>query len=91
MSLPRDHGRDIIGEIRRAFSGVPEPEPENLTPRTAVRDRESEQISRDFAGRHWDQLDVAFLRPHAVSLLLLSPAAFHYFLSAYLIAAVSRA
>jgi hypothetical protein len=90
MSVPTAPGRDVIGEIRRAFSGTPEPEPGNLTPRTEVRDRESEQVSRDFTGRHWDELDVAFLRSHPVSLLLLSPAAFHYFLPAYLIAAVSE-
>lgn len=82
-------GQDVIGEIRFAFSGVPEPEPGNITPRTAVRDREREQISRDFAGRHWDELDAAFLRSRAESLLLLAPPAFHYFLPAYLIAAVA--
>src|SRR5215472_1691799 len=90
MSRLTAHGHDVIGEIRRAFSGVPEPERGRITPGTPVRDREQEQISRDFAGRRWDELDVAFLRSRAVSLLLLAPPAFYYFLPAYLITAVAE-
>jgi hypothetical protein len=80
--------RELVAEIRAAFASMPLPAAADLVPATGTPDREREQIRRDFAGRHWADLGIDFLAFRADSLLLLSAEGFHYYLPAYLIAAV---
>ena len=78
--------KSVIAELTTAFADLAQPG--ELVPATPWRDLEREDLQADFAGRHWNSLDAAFLRRHADSLPLLSAAAFRFYLPAYLLAAV---
>jgi Family of unknown function (DUF6714) len=86
----RKEQQRVAARIRSAFAGARYPGDDRLVPQTARRDREREQITRDFAGRHWSELGVEFVRRQPEALLLMSPDAFRFYLPAYVLAAVEH-
>jgi hypothetical protein len=72
--------------IVSAFASVPPPAPAALVSGDPDYDPEYREVAHAFAGRHWRELSLAFIREHRDSLPLLSPAAFRFFLPAYLLA-----
>lgn len=88
MTKPSDFAESIVSAIRQAFVGVEIPEPSAIVPQTPVRDRERDRIRHEFAGRHWRDLDASFVGARAESILLMTPTAWHFYLPAYLVAAI---
>jgi hypothetical protein len=78
----------VIAAVREAFAEVRMPAASDIVPATAIHDPERERVQREFDGRHWRDLDASFVGSHAEALLLLAPRAWHFYLPAYLIAAL---
>ena len=75
-------------QITRAFKSVSYPGDDNLA--ASLHDqRDEDEITLHFRGRHWSNLPIDFLRgPGGATLLLLTPEAFRYYLPGYMIRAI---
>ncbi|GIF26497.1 hypothetical protein BJ973_000942 [Actinoplanes tereljensis] len=69
-------------QLEDAFGEVPRPDGESLV--VSPGDPEAREIVTSFAGRGWHEITTAELRTHAYALPLFTPAAFRYYLPAYL-------
>ncbi|MCY1031136.1 hypothetical protein OV207_06680 [Corallococcus sp. BB11-1] len=74
-------------QIEDAFSDVPRPDDSCIA--YAPEAWETAELSRDFRGMHWKDVPAQRIRQHAAHLSLLSPEALHYYLPAYLLAALT--
>lgn len=73
--------KGLLSEIRRAFADTLRP-PDNEC--FAGINIDDETLEAEFAGCERDRLTVDFALQHNMSLLYFTPAAFHYYLPAYL-------
>lgn len=74
--------------ITSAFADVPHPGDAALVTGDVSYDPEYRAVARAFGSKHWCELSRAFIREHDDALPLLRPAAFRFFLPAYLLACV---
>jgi len=79
----------LEASIAAAFRDVPHPGDHALVSGDVSYDPEYREVARDFSGMAWPGISAAFVREHADALALLSPAAFRYFLPAYLLACLA--
>lgn len=77
---------DVRAAIASAFQAAPHPGDDALVSGDVSYDPEYRDVAQAFAGRHWRDLAPAFIREQRDALPLLSPAAFRFFLPAYLLA-----
>jgi hypothetical protein len=81
---------DAIDGLRKtiiaAFSASPYPGDEQICADQSANDPECQEIAAAFRGKHWKDVSVEMVREHADALPLLTPAAFRYFLPAYMVA-----
>jgi hypothetical protein len=87
----RDRGskaRILAAQIEEAFQGIPYPGDNDLVTQGEGCDPERSEIASAFAGKLWRDLSLPFLRYHHESLFFFSPAAYRFFLPAYLLACV---
>jgi hypothetical protein len=73
-------------DIVQAFAQTPYPGDDALVLGDASYDPEYREVAAAFRRKQWRQLSPAFVHQHRDVLPLLSPAAFRYFLPAYLLA-----
>jgi hypothetical protein len=71
--------------IKTAFATVEYPGDEHLVYDTSGYHLECNQISAIFRGRHWLQLASEMLRKESSALYFMTPAAYRYYLPAYII------
>lgn len=71
-------------EIRENFKGVARPNDADIF------EHDAEDAEADFFGRSWSELSAHSLDYHAHALSRFSPVGFHYFLPAFMIAAVEH-
>ncbi|TBR24843.1 hypothetical protein EPO15_03300, partial [bacterium] len=82
--VPAGPGAAQLAElIRHAFAATPAPAPGDMT--GSVQGTEPFEYAVEFRGRDWRGLSAAFLGRHSAALSFFSPAAFRYFIPAYLI------
>jgi hypothetical protein len=74
--------------ITSAFAQAPHPGDAALVTGDVSYDPEYRAVAQAFGGKHWCELSRAFIREHRDALPLLGPAAFRFFLPAYLLACV---
>lgn len=74
---------ELAGLIRNAFSATPAPPPGDMTGST--QGPEPYEYAVEFRGRDWRGLSAAFLSRHSAALSFFSPAAFRYFIPAYML------
>jgi hypothetical protein len=79
---------ELRAAIESAFAAVPQPSPDALVSGDVGYDPEYRDVAESFEGKHWRELSPAFVREHRDALPLLSPAAFRFFLPAYLLACI---
>lgn len=77
---------DVHAVIASAFQTALYPGDDALVSGDVSYDPEYRDVANAFAGRHWRELSPAFIREQRDALPLLSPAAFRFFLPAYLVA-----
>lgn len=82
-SQPDAAASELAGLIRNAFSDVPAPAPEGLS--GSSEGDEPFEYAVEFRGRDWRGLSVEFLSRHGAALSYFSPAAFRYFIPAYMV------
>lgn len=82
---------ELGAAIAGAFAAVPAPGPAALVSGDVDYDPEYRDVAHAFEGKHWRELSPAFIREHRDALPLLSPAAFRFFLPAYLLACLDGA
>jgi hypothetical protein len=80
----------LVRRVEQAFGvGPPPPEPlvdaEYLRPGTLGDDG----VTKFFSGKSWKGLDAAQLRQHRAAMYMFTPQAHHYYLPAFIIAALS--
>ncbi len=75
--------QEIAREVEEAFAAVPPPAADSAA--------QWEDVPKEFRGKHWRDLSLKLLSKHPRSPGLFSPEAFHFFLPAYLIAALLHA
>lgn len=78
----------IKAKIREAFEDAPYPGDESLVADQSDYDPESRVIANAFKGKDWRDVSLEMLRNHADALPLFTPAAFRYYLPAYMIGCV---
>lgn len=82
--VPADPRAAELAElIRHAFAATPAPAPADMT--GSAQGTEPFEYAVEFRGRDWRGLSAAFLGRHSAALSFFSPAAFRYFIPAYLI------
>jgi len=74
---------ELKSTIRRAFADTPYPSGK------LTDTYDDEGVSEYFAGKKWENLNVADLRRHYVALSFLEPQAFRYFLPAFMLGELS--
>lgn len=74
---------ELAGLIRTAFAATPAPAPHDLS--GSAQGAEPFEYAVEFRGRDWRTLSAEFLGRHGAALSYFSPAAFRYFLPAYLL------
>jgi hypothetical protein len=82
---------ELRAAIADAFAAVPPPGPAALVSGDRDYDPEYRHVAEAFEGKHWRELSPAFIREHRDALPLLTPAAFRFFLPAYLLACLDGA
>lgn len=75
---------DLVSKVRAAFESVPYPGDDDLC--GSDQGDEAAEYALEFRGADWRTLDPAFLSRNSAALSFLTPAAFRYFLPAYLVA-----
>lgn len=78
----------VRATIRKAFARTPYPGDEKLVVAGAGEDPECDQIAESFRGKMWRKLPAGVIRGFADSLPLFTPAAFRYYLPAYMLASL---
>lgn len=78
----------VRATIRKAFARTPYPGDEKLVIARAGEDPECDQIAESFRGKNWRELPAGVIRGFADSLPLFTPAAFRYYLPAYMLASL---
>ena len=82
-AAPADPAAAELAElIRAAFAATPPPAPDDLS--GSAQGSEPFEYAVEFRGRDWRTLSVEFLGRHGAALSFFSPAAFRYYLPAYL-------
>jgi hypothetical protein len=81
MPVPKKHLEELKKKINAAFGNVPYPK-ESIAPHECDECRE---VRRIFAGKNWKTIEPEILEENHGKLPLFSPAAFNFFLPAYLI------
>lgn len=79
--------------IEQAFTDVQHPGDDNIVTRSECMDLERDDIERAFTGKHWRDVlayPVEFLRYHSSALSFFTPAAYQFYLPAYLIATAEK-
>ena len=76
-------------QIEEAFADVRYPGDANLVYDTSGHHLECNQIAELFRGKHWRELTLEFLVPNRDSLCFFSPAAYRFYLPAYLLATLA--
>jgi hypothetical protein len=79
---------EVIRDIGAAFADVAYPGDDQLVYDNSGRHLECTQVREVFRGRSWRDLDLETLRRNASALFFFTPAAYRYYLPAFLIAAV---
>ncbi|TPW20079.1 MAG: hypothetical protein FD126_2048 [Elusimicrobia bacterium] len=74
---------ELAGLIRNAFRDAPAPAPGDLS--GSEEGDEPFEYAVEFRGRDWRGLSVEFLSRHGAALAFFSPAAFRYFIPAYMV------
>lgn len=74
---------ELAGLIRNAFSATPAPAPDDMSGST--QGTEPFEYAVEFRGRDWRGLSVDFLSRHSAALSFFSPAAFRYFIPAFMV------
>lgn len=74
---------ELSGLIRNAFSATPAPAPDDMS--GSDQGTEPFEYAVEFRGRDWRGLSVEFLSRHSAALSFFSPAAFRYFIPAYMV------
>jgi hypothetical protein len=77
---------DLPAVIASAFATAPHPGDDALVIGAVDYDPEYREVANAFARKHWRELSPAFVHEHRDALPLLTPAAFRFFLPAYLLA-----
>jgi hypothetical protein len=77
-------------KVREAFDATPYPGNERLVVDQSGNDPEGTAIASAFRGKEWEDVSVEMLRSHADALPLFTPAAFRYYLPAYMIGAIDH-
>jgi hypothetical protein len=85
MSTKADAARRLRAEIAAAFSGHPYPGDNNLVD-AGTLDPKTERLRNAFKNRRWQDVSIDMVRSFKDDLPLFTPAAFAYFLPAYLLA-----
>ena len=80
----------VKAKVREAFDASPYPGNENLVVDQSGHDPEGMAIASAFRGKGWEDVSVEMLRSHADALPLFTPAAFRYYLPAYMIGAIDH-
>jgi hypothetical protein len=78
----------LEARILEAFAAVPRPGDAALVSGDESYDPEYRAVARALVGKDWQTLSLACIREHQDALPLLTPAAFRYFLPAYLLACI---
>jgi hypothetical protein len=87
------HETTLTNAIVAAFSEVPYPGDDNLTPKKPYLDLESDQIAEFLKGKRWQQLNAEYVwseyqgDPGAL-LTFMTPEAFQYYLPAFLLMSI---
>lgn len=81
MTSPQDQ---IARQIKDAFATVAYPGDDDIAYDQSGFHLECSQVARHFRGKHWRDLTTDFLRKHADAIFFFSPAAYAYFLPAFL-------
>jgi len=79
---------EVKRKIIEAFGATPRPGDEDLVTDQSGCDPESREIVSAFKGKDWRGVSVEMLREHRDALPLFTPAAFRYYLPAYMIGCV---
>jgi hypothetical protein len=81
---------ELVAQIERAFAAVPYPGDEHICQGTAAQFEGSEEanIAAVFRGRHWRDVPLEGLARYSATLTFLTPAAFRFYLPAYLLAVI---
>jgi hypothetical protein len=83
MTSLSERARVTKRQIQNAFAEILYPGDENLV--ASDDDPEGSEIAAAFAGRDWKEITTEQLRAHGYALPLFTPAAFRYYLPAYMI------
>src|SRR4051794_33677193 len=75
-------------KILKAFAATPYPGDKNLVTDQSGYDPEYREVLRAFKGKGWKDISVEMVRKYKDALPLFTPAAFRYYLPAYMIACV---
>lgn len=78
--------KTLLKRIHKAFGGVPTLQGDALC---GFENYDTEDIVRDFAGKHWSELGEAAIRHNRQALPLLSPRGFQAYLPAFLAGCLS--
>jgi hypothetical protein len=85
MSTAEEEAGLLARKIERTFATVPYPGDSDLVYDNSGDHLECSEVAEAFRGRNWKDLDLDFLRYHAQSIFFLSPAAYRFYLPAYLL------
>lgn len=83
------HLTKVCEAIREAFRGVPYPGDDNITVGQAYHPEDIE-IAESLQGKHWEELPREIVCNYGFPMPLLTPAAFQYYLPAFLLARCKR-
>ena len=80
---------ELVAQIEQAFANTTYPGDDHLTNCPRKNCDDCMEIARDFRGKSWSSLtDVKLLRHHESALALMTPEALHYYLPAFMLAAL---
>jgi hypothetical protein len=78
----------VVAQIERAFADVVYPGDDHLVYDASGYHLEAAEIATAFRGRHWRDVPLATLKRESSGLFFMTPAAYRFYLPAYLIAAI---
>jgi hypothetical protein len=87
-SEPRQAPEELAELIEESFRDIPYPGDSSLVVIRNEFDLERREILEAFAGKHWTTLRLGFLRYHHQSIFFFTPAAYRFYLPAYLLVSV---
>jgi hypothetical protein len=81
---------DLRAALTAAFAAARHPGDDALVSGDVSYDPEYRDVAKAFAGKHWSDLSFRFVHDHRDALPLLTPAAFRFFVPAYLLACLEH-